>query len=151
MLLGMGVMILASVTYVAWRIYWVRSQIKGFKPMTQWFQTDNKGNFVQQNLKIMPEQLMKVVHFIQNPATSVMQKLDAIKLTTDKINEKGKTPSVPLPPPQCKLAGNGEAKTSVTLQTIECAVQGLAKDKSHIRRYQKYLAEQFQRTHKLNI
>ena len=92
MLLGMGIMILASMTHVAWRIYQVRSRIKGFKPMTQWFQMDNQGNFLQQNLKITPDQLMKIVQFIQNPAMSVVQKLDAIELSASKAGEAGKVP-----------------------------------------------------------
>ena len=56
--------------------------------MTHWFQMDNQGHFLQQNLKITPDQLMKIVRFIQNPATSVVQKLDAIELSASKVVEK---------------------------------------------------------------
>ena len=91
---------------------------------------------------------MKVVRFIQNPATSVAQKLDTIELTTNKTSEQGKAPSAPLPPPLHKLAGVEEAETLVALQTIQRTVQKVAKDKSQIRIYQKYLAEQFKKTHK---
>ena len=63
--------------------------------MTHWFQMDSQGNFLQQNLKITPDQLMKIVCFIQNPATSVVQKLDAIELSASKAGEAGKMPITP--------------------------------------------------------
>ena len=116
MLLGMGVTVLVSMTHVAWRIYQVRSQIKGFKPMTQWFQTDGQGNFLQQNLKITPDQLMKIVHFIQNPYTSVTQKLDAIELSVSKASETGKVPVAPPLPLVHKTAAAEEAKTQAKSQ-----------------------------------
>ena len=72
---------------------------------------DNQGNFLQQNLKITPDQLIKIVCFIQNPATSVVQKLDAIKLSASKVGELGKVPITPPPPPLCKTTGAGEAET----------------------------------------
>ena len=80
---------------------------------------DNQGNFLQQNLKITPDQLMKIVCFIQNPATSVVQKLDTIKLSANKVGEAGKVPITPPPPPLCKASEAGEAETSMKLQTIE--------------------------------
>ena len=79
-------------------IYQVRSQIKGFKLITKWFQMNNQGNFLQQNLKITPDQLIKIVCFIHNPATSVVQKLDAIKLSASKAGEAGIVPITPLHP-----------------------------------------------------
>ena len=87
--------------------------------MTQWFQTDNQGNFMQQNLKITPDQLKKIVHFIQNPATSVVQKFDAIELSASKVGEAGKVPITPPPPPLCKAAEAADGETSMTLRTIE--------------------------------
>ena len=103
---------------------------------------DNQGNFLQQNLKITPDQLMKIVCFIQNPATSVVQKLDGIELSASKAGEAGEVPIAPPPPPLCKAAEAGEAETSMMLWTIEQAVQEVVKNKSQIR-YQKYLAKQF--------
>ena len=87
--------------------------------MTQWFQTDSQGNFLQQNLKITPDQLMKIVHFIQNPATSLVQKLDAIELSVSKVGEAEEVPITPPPPPLHKTAEAREAETLLTLWSIE--------------------------------
>ena len=83
--------------------------------MTQWFQTEGQGIFLQQNFKITPGQLMKIVHFIQNPATSVTQKLDAIELSVSKASETGKVPVARPPPLLHKTAEVEEAETSMTL------------------------------------
>ena len=83
--------------------------------MTQWLQMDSQGNFLQQNLKITPDQLMKIICFIQNPATSVVQKLDAIELSASKMSETGKVPTALPLPPLCKTVEAGEAETLMTL------------------------------------
>ena len=97
---------LASIGYIVWRVYKVRSRIKGFKPMVRLLLGDDLQNpklneeTARQILALIRNPITTVTHNLTQPSTSNTQQELVTKvpasLVTTKPTNQGTPP--PLPP-----------------------------------------------------
>ena len=95
---------LASLGFIVWQVYKVRSRIKGFKPMAKLLLGDDLQNpklneeTARQILALIQNPFTTVTHNLTQPSTSNTQELVTkvpASLVTDKPTDQG----IPPPPP----------------------------------------------------
>ena len=128
-----GLILCPIIVYVLWRIYRVRSNIRGFKPMVKMFNDKkddlfNLGDIVSNRLQMLETKFSLLI----GPVT-----LDASPRTGPAL------PSIsarPEPPP--RRDSIPMLDINITPQVIQETVKDIERQRSKFRRYQKYLQKQ---------
>ena len=96
---------LASIGFIVWRVYKVRSRIKGFKPMAKLLLGDNLQNpklneeTARQILALIQTPVSTVTHNLTQPSTSNTRQESVTKVPASLVTTKPSDQGIPLPPP----------------------------------------------------
>ena len=127
LLLVGGVMLTPCLAYILWRIYKVRSKLRGFKPVVQMFndkkfETPNISNLMTNRLHALETRLTSLLSSIATPGTELA--LPSMSRGPEPPPRKNSLPMVEL---------------NVTQQMVLETVKDMDMESSKIRRYKKYL------------
>ena len=96
---------LASIGFIVWRVYKVRSRIRGFKPMAKLLLGDDLQNpklneeTARQVLALIRNPVTTVTHNLTQPSTSSTQQESVTKVPASLVTTKPTKPVTPPPPP----------------------------------------------------
>ena len=96
---------LASIGFIVWRVYKVRSRIRGFKPMAKLLLGDDLQNpklneeTARQVLALIRNPITTVTHNLTQPSTSSTQQEPVTKVPASLVTTKSTKPVIPPPPP----------------------------------------------------
>ena len=127
LLLIEGVLLTPCLAYILWRIYKVRSKLRGFKPVVQMFndkklETPNISAFMTNRLHALETRLASLLNNITTPGTEL-----ALPSTSRGPELPPRRDSVPM------------EELKVTQQMVQEAVKDMDIESSKVRRYKKYL------------
>ena len=122
------IMLTPCLTYILWRIYKVRSKLKGFKPLVQMF-NDKKietSNLMTNRLHALKTRLTSLLNSITTPGTELA--LPSMSCGPDLPPRRDSLPMV---------------KLNVTQQMVQETVKDLDMESFKVRCYKKYLQNRF--------
>ena len=96
---------LAGIGFIVWRVYKVRSRIKGFKPMAKLLLGDDLQNpklneeTARQVLALIRNPITTVTHNLTQPSTSSTQQETVKKVPASLVTTKPANQGIPPPPP----------------------------------------------------
>ena len=126
-----GLILCPVIAYVLWRIYRVRSRVKGFKPITKLF-SEQKGEIFT-----ISDVVSNRLHTLEGRLTSLMNTINTVAGTELALpSTSGK------PMPLLRRDSIPMLELNVTQQTIQETVKDMDRLGSKIRRYKKYLQKQ---------
>ena len=127
MLLVGGIIITPCLAYILWRVYKVRSKVRGFKPLIQMINDKRIEPF---NL---PSLLSNRLHALENRLTSL---LNTVATTSTDLALPSTSHGPDVPPRRDSMP---MVELNVTQQMVQETIKDLDIESSKVRRYKKYL------------
>ena len=144
---------LASIGFIVWQVYKVRSRIKGFKPMAKLLLGDDlqnpklKEETAQQILSLKQSPISTVTHNLTQPSTSNTQQESVTKVPASPVTTKPSDQGIPLPPsprglmPPIKRVLPAKSTEQITEALKEVMLE-LEPMSPAMKKYRKYLQRQ---------
>ena len=130
--------IVLALGFLVWRVYKVRSRVKGFKPMARLFSG---------NVDDLEESISQLLSLIKNPVSHVAKALLQPTSTpsTPSASPALKAITKPRPPPRMESLPKADLEltkqVAVSEETLQDIVQELEQTEPKFKGYKKYLAK----------
>ena len=133
-----GLILCPKIAYVLWQIYRVCSNVKGFKPMVKIF-NDKKGD------------LFNISDIVSNRLQTLEAKFSSLigsEAPNTSPNDLALPSTSATPTPLPRSDSIPMLDTNISPQVIQETVKDMERQRSKVRRYQKYLQKQASEDHK---